>query len=354
MKKFSADKVIPCDPQANREVRNIIAYLHDCCNSDKFLLGCFDYTRNADDKARNYYDNIKKDFGVACGAYNTFYPRNVEKNCYYTQEANAKIIEKYNDGCIIMLHPQGLTSPDIMEKYPEENPDLYIRNFDATYEGRIPEVYENYRSYLKSLADGIEELQNAGVTLMLRTFVEFNNPNFRPTYSDYNCKEARPHFINVFRQYYDYIAKERGLHNIVWCYSPVGVRKWDDFYPGDDYVDVFAPTFYARGKEKCIDSMDMLLSRVKDSHLIKFTTHGKPIGFGEFGTGIDTETDELGDWADLMPGIRKWIPNWGFLFIWCVDCGLFVPDRSINGEKFIHDPDLITLTDVPDLKDGTY
>ena len=54
-------------------------------------------------------------------------------------------------------------------------------------------------------------------------------------------------YRELFRQTWLYFTKERGLKNILWCYSPNGncsPQEYMDRYPGDDFVDILGVDTY--------------------------------------------------------------------------------------------------------------
>ena len=55
-------------------------------------------------------------------------------------------------------------------------------------------------------------------------------------------------YIALWQKTWDYLVKERGLDNIVWCYSPgagVDAAGYMERWPGDDYVDIMGIDCYA-------------------------------------------------------------------------------------------------------------
>ena len=54
-------------------------------------------------------------------------------------------------------------------------------------------------------------------------------------------------YMELYRQTWLYFTKERGLTNILWCYSPNGPLKPEDYmsrYPGDEFVDILGTDIY--------------------------------------------------------------------------------------------------------------
>ena len=54
-------------------------------------------------------------------------------------------------------------------------------------------------------------------------------------------------YKELYRLTYDYLTADRGLSNIVWCYSPNGncsTAEYMERYPGDEYVDILGIDSY--------------------------------------------------------------------------------------------------------------
>lgn len=59
------------------------------------------------------------------------------------------------------------------------------------------------------------------------------------------CTEEE--YISLFRLTHDYLEKEKGLDNILWCYSPDSNASKEQYmsrYPGDDWVDILGVDCY--------------------------------------------------------------------------------------------------------------
>ena len=78
---------------------------------------------------------------------------------------------------------------------------------------------------------------------------------------------------------YTYFTEQKGLHNLLWVYSPnrgpentnesYGIASVEWCYPGADYVDVVAGTRYN-------DSLSI-------ADYSKYKSFDKPLGMGEYG-----------------------------------------------------------------------
>lgn len=347
---LSGDRTVsaqsPVDPNANSTVRNIINYLNNATYAGKSVVGAFQYIGNSDPLAGSYYEKIEEKFGVSCGIFSACYSLDRVNHKFDYAEANRQIIEHYNEGAIIMLHNANEWGDDCMSLFPDEDPTLFLRNFDSTYKDRNQSVYERYLGYRKSWSDGIEELQKAGVTVIYRPFVEMNNFNFPATYAP--TADGKEYFKRIWRQNYDYMVNERGLHNIVWNFSPATLSaEGNKYYPGDEYVDVIAPTFYAGGATGTSSAEAMMLDYKT------YASYGKPMGFSELGCHLDYKSGEQGDWERVMATIKYKMPRVSFFALWTNQTGLF-SSNTVNADKFINDDRLLTLEDVAVYKNEEY
>lgn len=61
------------------------------------------------------------------------------------------------------------------------------------------------------------------------------------------CSDAD--YVQLWRETVDYLRNTKGVHNLLYAYSPEIIRGYTDYtgsrYPGDDYVDIFGIDLYA-------------------------------------------------------------------------------------------------------------
>lgn len=110
-------------------------------------------------------------------------------------------------------------------------------------------TYNAWRTMLDGYAVGLSDLQSRGVTVLWRPFHEMNNSAWWWTYRNTTMTAAR--FKTMWQQMFDYLTTTKGLHNLLWVYSPhisdpsgQGRTVW---YPGDAYVDVVGLDNYKYG-----------------------------------------------------------------------------------------------------------
>lgn len=96
--------------------------------------------------------------------------------------------------------------------------------------------------WLNQMATGLDELQQAGVTVLWRPLSEMNNG------SHWHSRQPRDPWIALWRDMHAYFSTTRGLKNLIWVFESDAVAHTvvpaDYYYPGDDVVDLMGHNFY--------------------------------------------------------------------------------------------------------------
>lgn len=117
-------------------------------------------------------------------------------------------------------------------------------------------------------------------------------------------------YIDLYRETWLYFTKERGLTNLLWCYSPNGPIAPEVYmsrYPGDDFVDILGTDIYEYVGDSSVEEAGVRYqSQVKEmlTALVAISyEHHKLICFSE--TGMEGIPD-LTWWTNtLYPAIRE-------------------------------------------------
>jgi mannan endo-1,4-beta-mannosidase len=236
-------------------------------------------------------------------------------------KANQILIHYWNDGGLVAV---GM-SPQNPWLNDESNLDSDSGNWSLTRTNQLtkeqlcminlndlinPEkpVYKSWRRKLDRIASGLEELQDAGVVVLFKPLQEMNGSWF--WWGVLSHKDDPSPYVNLYRDMYTYFTKEKGLNNIIWMFSPLNstfnynsadVRIVPQMfnYPGDDYVDIIAPTAYN-------NSLDI-------AGYSDLVSTGKPLAMAEFGPdhkdnhgGFDN-TKYIERISSDYPGFAFWI-----------------------------------------------
>jgi hypothetical protein len=94
---------------------------------------------------------------------------------------------------------------------------------------------------LDSLADFFLKLRN--VPIIFRPWHEHNMPWF--WWGIIHCTKTE--YINLWKFTADYLMS-KGVHNLLYAYSPITIGNYFKRYPGDNYVDIFGIDHYYQNK----------------------------------------------------------------------------------------------------------
>lgn len=129
------------------------------------------------------------------------------------------------------------------------------------------DLHEIYNAYLDMVADFDARLQKADVPLIFRPFHENNGSWF--WWGASSCTPSQ--YKNIFRYTVEYLRDVKGLHNLLYAYSPGGplVDEADYLsrYPGDAFIDIVGFDMYHRNpaaKDAWMDGFGQTMNVVAD------------------------------------------------------------------------------------------
>jgi mannan endo-1,4-beta-mannosidase len=180
---------------------------------------------------------------------------------------------------------------------------------------------------LDQIAAGIRELDDAGVVVLWRPFHEMNGGWFW-----WGAKDPAD-FAALWRHMFDYFTRVKGLHNLIWIYSPnMGGNAAAD-YPGDAYADMV-------GLDAYTDNVDA--DHIKGfADLVKTR---KPAGFGEYGPHGPKDPPGDFDYRRFAAGLAAHFPQAVFFMAWN---DRWSPAKNLFAKEFYNDPSIITRDDLP-------
>jgi mannan endo-1,4-beta-mannosidase len=200
-------------------------------------------------------------------------------------------------------------------------------------------VYANWHRMMDRVADALLELQQAGVVVLWRPMQEMSGNWF---WWGMKSHPGNPKpYKAVWREMYTYFTETKGLHNLLWVYSPnTGAPSssgWNNppdwAYPGDDVVDIIAGTAYS---EK-LDIPDY-------KAYLKFN---KPIGMGEYAPDGKTAASGDIDGALIAKRLKKEFPAVSYWVSWHSFPSMHWSIISLKNDKeLMNDPYVITRDDL--------
>ena len=185
--------------------------------------------------------------------------------------------------------------------------DAWDVSSDQVVKAILPggEKHAEFRVWLQRAADFIESLGE--VSVIFRPWHEHSASWFWWGQDLCTADEYR----ELFRMTWLYFVKERGLTNLLWCYSPNGPFTPEDYmerYPGDEFVDILGADFYEFVGPDGLQESGARFAGVLRDMLTKMTVlgqeHHKLIALSE--TGLEGIPDANWWMQVLYPAIKDY------------------------------------------------
>jgi mannan endo-1,4-beta-mannosidase len=343
----SSSKIIdstPCNVNATDDTKSVLKYLAKLSGADikKAIIGqnCYHGNEITDEHPQKGYTSMIADLHEKTGKWVGIVGIDYEYMKVYSpnelSKANKVLIAHWKKGGLVTINfsPQNPWFNDeaVMIKNsktwdgPGSPTDLSQANLKDLIDPS-KSVSKGWRKKLDRLAGALKELQDAGVVVMWRPMQEMNGDWFWWG----NDSSA---YIKVYKDMYSYFTKEKKLNNLLWVYSPFGNIPDNRAYPGDQYVDIVAPTCYDDNLRLMTMSYNL------------FTAAGKPFGFAEYGPMLGQPVAKNGtlDTTLFIKGIKEDYPGAAFWICWHSYpevCWSIISNKNYNA--LMNDPDVITL-----------
>jgi mannan endo-1,4-beta-mannosidase len=193
--------------------------------------------------------------------------------------------------------------------------------------------YDVWMRQLDLIAQGLQELEDEGVVVLLRPFHEMNGKWFW-----WGATNSREEFIHLWRFTFNYLTRKKGLDNLLWVYSPgASSGNYLDFYPGGAYVDIVG-----------IDTYSKTPSQIRAYGYDALTKLGKPFGITEYGpsnlTNWDKDPRRDFNYEAFIQGVAEHLPLCTFFGIRHQYYGLHFQK---NAKQCLDHPCVINLEDLP-------
>lgn len=178
-----------------------------------------------------------------------------------------------------------------------------------------------YTAYLDLVADFLGRMQQADVPVIFRPFHE-NNGSWFWWGAPYSSASE---FKNLFRYTVSYMRDTKGLHNLLYAYSPNGPFKdmpeYASRYPGDAFVDIAGFDLYHRDPAKAdswMDSFDdsmKVVERFADLHQKLAAVTETGVLVGNQGNGLAKSGNKRLNWinealAHIAPHKMAYFMTW--------------------------------------------
>ena len=183
-------------------------------------------------------------------------------------------------------------------------------------------AYARYMEQVDEIARGLADLQDAGVPVLFRPFHEMQGGWF--------WWGAHPVALRkLWRNLFNYYTHEKGLHNLLWVWSPNVSLKALDCYPGNAYVDMTGLDIYANTLDGARPVYEELMKT------------GKPFAVTEFGpqgNGFDNTSPRNFDYGTFAQQLAQYLPDAVYFLAWRDAWGLH---RNLNARQLLDDPQVL-------------
>lgn len=176
--------------------------------------------------------------------------------------------------------------------------------------GSLNSKFNNQLDKVAELIGSLVTEDGVKVPVIFRPYHEHNGSWF--WWGETPCPDSL--YIELFRYTVNYLRINKGLKNILFCYSTDAFETKDDYlerYPGDEYVDIFGFDDYKSIRTP--DTRDVLINRLKIvDELAK--KRNKVAILSETGY----ETLSMHDWFSevLLKGIKASQANIAYVLVW--------------------------------------
>ena len=173
------------------------------------------------------------------------------------------------------------------------------------------DLHEKYCGWLDKVAAFMLSLRtDAGeyVPVLFRPFHEHTGNGF--WWGKGNCTAEE--YIALWRFTLEYLRDTKGVHNLLYVYSPDIVSSQDnylEFWPGDAYVDVLGLDAYDRSSWAIETNGLRLMRLLKHIAYLK----NKPFAFTE--TGLENNTSQSKWWTEKLSKAIAGVPV-AYVLVW--------------------------------------
>jgi mannan endo-1,4-beta-mannosidase len=332
------------NPNATAGTKAVLAYLYQLSDpsrsTNRVISGQFgaygegQNPQTAKETLQEIVDQTGKSVGLTGMDYHTW--DLYHKNDY--SEPNQFLIEQWQQGSLVTVSwhaPNPWTRGESTDWDAGKGQPRNVRELVASN----TKAGKEWLRLLDNVADGLDELQQAGVVVIWRPFHEMNGGWF------WWHQQTQADFIALWRHMFDYFTTTKKLNNLLWAYSPnTNNNKWNRranfYYPGPEYVDIVGLDKYMeRGEDP------LMLNAWREYDDLVAT--GKPMGLLEFGPSPANGSgwkDPKYDYTKLIRDIKARYPRivlfQAWEWIWRLGAHAKVSD-------LLNDPWVITRDELP-------
>lgn len=179
-----------------------------------------------------------------------------------------------------------------------------------------------YFEELKQIGDGLEQLQTAGVVVILNIFPESTSNWF------WWGGQGSDAFKRLYQATFDYFVRVRGLNNLLFLYEPSSHSKSVIAdYPGAPYVDIVGISYFVDSHQEINMQSNPAYTQAK--------ALGKPLSFSQWGPrrGQDQTRGADQSPADNLKLLRGIKTDFRDVVLWMSWNQAYAISSEMNGNK---------------------
>jgi mannan endo-1,4-beta-mannosidase len=186
------------------------------------------------------------------------------------------------------------------------------------------EIYKAWEKQMDIVADILSKVQNAHIPVLFRPYHEMNG-----TWFWWGGRKGPEGYIALYKQLFHYFTEHHHLNNLIWVWA--SDRPWEgveEYYPGDEYVDVLGSDIYPLK-----ESTEVFRQEWYD-HMVALA-NDKPLALSE---------------CSVLPSLEilEKQPRWVLMMPWVESLTKANTQEQIL--KIYHSEKTITRSKLPDLK----
>mgnify|MGYP000658180355 CR=1 FL=1 len=301
---------LPADPQATPETRALYRNLFRIADEgvmfghqDDALYGHdWKYEEGRSD-VRECCGDYPAVFGWELGGLETGADRSIDDVPF--AEIPRLLCAAYGRGAVntVSWHPQN----------PESGASAWDGKTATAVSSILPggANHAQFRLWLDRLAGffvGLKSADGTCVPVLFRPFHEHTGNGF--WWGKGNCTAEE--YIALWRFTLEYLRDTKGVHNLLYVYSPDIVSSQDnylEFWPGDAYVDILGLDAYDRSSWAIETNGLRLMRLLKHIAYLK----NKPFAFTE--TGLENNTSQSKWWTEKLSKAIAGVPV-AYVLVW--------------------------------------
>jgi mannan endo-1,4-beta-mannosidase len=300
----------PVDPLATQKTKDILNYFYTLPNgtSNRIIIGQF-----GEDTG-----NVTKIY-QSSGKYVGMIGRDYKWDSLTA--ANNEMIEYSNAGGLVTVSDHFDNPASGGNAWDTSYVDLtQVATSGASSNNKL-------RAELDRIAGAMATLQDNNVVVLFRPLHEMNGSWFwwGGKYAD--------SYKTLWRYIFNYMTQVKGLHNLLWVYSPNAYLDMT-YYPGDQYVDIVGVDLYGTGGSI--------------GQLGGYGQATKPFAITEFGMcqGGVTWTPSAcqpASLSNIIPSLKQSMPKTIFIMFWN---GVYALDYNSNLASLMNDSWAMTREEI--------